>query len=85
MFRQQSMRQALEEMGKGTAQSNLSPVEMSNMAMQVPPSDLLEKFNVETTPVLKKVYTNKIQIKTLEQLRDTLLPKLMSGEVRVEV
>lgn len=84
MFRQQSMRQVLEEMGKGTAQSNLSPVEMSNMAMQVPPSDLLEKFSIEITPVLKRVHTNKIQIKTLEKLRDTLLPKLMSGEVRLD-
>jgi len=84
MFRQQSMRQALEDMGKGTAQSNLSPVEMSNMAMQMPPSDLLEKFSVKTTPVLKKVHANKIQIKALQSLRDTLLPKLMSGEVRVE-
>ncbi|MCF8053722.1 MAG: restriction endonuclease subunit S [Deltaproteobacteria bacterium] len=85
MFRQQSMRQTLEETGKGTAQSNLSPVEMSNMPMQVPWSELLAKFSLKTTPMLKKVLTNKIQIQNLEKLRDTLLPKLMSGEVRVDI
>ena len=31
----------------------------------------------------QKIKTNMFQIRTLEELRDTLLPKLMSGEVRV--
>jgi len=30
-----------------------------------------------------KIITNKTQIQTLEKLRDTLLPKLISGEVRI--
>ena len=34
-------------------------------------------------PDLKKVAINLTNVQTLEQLRDTLLPKLMSGEVRV--
>lgn len=58
---------------------------MSNMAIQVPPSDLLDSFSVGTTPMLKKVLANKTQIKILEKLRDTILPKLMSGEVSVAV
>ena len=32
-----------------------------------------------------KIELNRKQIQTLEKLRDTLLPKLMSGEVKVEV
>ncbi len=32
-----------------------------------------------------KVIQNTFQIKTLENMRDTLLPKLMSGEVSVNV
>lgn len=35
------------------------------------------------TPLIDKLITNQKQIRTIEQLRDTLLPKLMSGEVRV--
>jgi hypothetical protein len=34
--------------------------------------------------LLKKIHANTKQIQTLENLRDTLLPKLMSGEVRVQ-
>ena len=83
MFRQSSMRKMLEEMAKGTAQANLSPIEMSNIEMPVPPIRFLECFSIEATPLLKKVLFNKSQIKILESLRDALLPKLMSGEVRV--
>jgi type I restriction enzyme S subunit len=49
----------------------------------------LEEYNVGSTqPLIRqslnKIRQNKSQIRTLEKLRDTLLPKLMSGEVRVE-
>jgi type I restriction enzyme S subunit len=45
-----------------------------------------EIFNFEKTiePYFKKMLSNTTQISTLTQLRDTLLPKLMSGEVRVK-
>jgi type I restriction enzyme S subunit len=36
-------------------------------------------------PYFDKIFINQIQIRTLEKLRDTLLPKLMSGEVRVNM
>lgn len=42
------------------------------------------KFNNEVTVYFEKIDTNKQQIKTIAQLRDTLLPKLMSGEVKVK-
>ena len=40
-------------------------------------------FNKEVEMYFEKINKNKHQIRTLTQLRDTLLPKLMSGEVRV--
>jgi type I restriction enzyme S subunit len=36
-------------------------------------------------PLDDKIFMNSIQIRTLSRLRDTLLPKLMSGEVRVKL
>ena len=39
----------------------------------------------EVRSIFDKMYINQSQIRTLEKLRDTLLPKLMSGEVRVEI
>jgi type I restriction enzyme S subunit len=43
----------------------------------------IEKVNEGVSIYFEKINRNKHQIKTLTQLRDTLLPKLMSGEVRV--
>lgn len=83
LFRQSSMKRILEEFAKGTAQANLSPIETSTMEFVIPSEAMLEKYDECATPILKKVLHNKAQIKSLEKLRDTLLPKLMSGEVRV--
>src|SRR4030042_1440800 len=44
----------------------------------------IKDFNNFCIPLFKKLKENNNQIRTLTRLRDTLLPKLMSGEVRVE-
>jgi len=50
----------------------------------MPNENLVLDFHLQVEPLFKKVNQNKKQIRTLIALRDTLLPKLMSGEVRVE-
>lgn len=49
----------------------------------LPPQSKRDKFNQYCVPLFKKIKNNLSQIRTLEKLLDTLLPKLMSGEVRV--
>jgi len=49
----------------------------------MPTLDRVQEFNNLVTPSFSKINQNKKQIQTLEKLRDNLLPKLMSGEVRV--
>lgn len=85
LFRQPQIKQLLEEMGKGTAQSNLSPIETSNMELITPDKEKLTEFSTIATPWLNKLLFNKKAIQTLSNLRDSLLPKLMSGEVTVEI
>lgn len=51
----------------------------------VPPPDVLDGMTKQMQPLLDKQIANAKQRKTLEKLRDALLPKLMSGEVRVAV
>ncbi len=46
---------------------------------------MIQKFNEISESIVPKLNANAKQILTLEKLRDTLLPKLMSGEVRVKV
>ena len=50
----------------------------------IPPVELAQEFSKIAEGILKKISWNKEQIQTLSATRDQLLPKLMSGEVRVE-
>ncbi|CAK0766346.1 type I restriction enzyme, S subunit [Gammaproteobacteria bacterium] len=56
---------------------------LSRYPLPVPDDSILQNFNNLVVPSINKIKENIIQIHTLEKLRDTLLPKLMSGEVRV--
>jgi type I restriction enzyme S subunit len=50
----------------------------------VPPSDLLKNFDATVRPLFQKIYTNNKEASTLAALRDALLPRLLSGRVRVK-
>ena len=52
---------------------------------KLPPKHLIDSFTEFAQPIQSKQESNYIQIKTLESLRDTLLPKLMCGEVTVSI
>lgn len=71
-------------LGKGSAQQNLSPIEMLKIKMTLPKSVdniVLNKFNT----MFNILIHNEIENKKLTKLRDILLPKLMSGEIRVPI
>jgi len=53
--------------------------------INIPSDDVIQNFNSLMKGIEPKLNNNFYQIRTLEKLRDTLLPKLMSGEVRVAV
>ena len=68
----------------GTATLNLNTGNFSKIKIPLPNIKILKLFNDITIPIFDKIFENQNQIRTLEKLRDTLLPKLMSGEVRVK-
>ncbi|MDD2790630.1 MAG: restriction endonuclease subunit S [Sulfurimonas sp.] len=51
----------------------------------IPSNEELVKMDDEISPIFEKIETNSRQIKSLEKMRDTLLPKLLSGEIRVKI
>ncbi|MHB1174769.1 MAG: restriction endonuclease subunit S [Sulfuriferula sp.] len=69
--------------GSTSTYPSLKPSDISAIVFQLPPDDRLKEFAVIAHNSWEKIEKNHIQIHTLEKLRDTLLPKLMSGEVRV--
>ena len=52
--------------------------------MIIPPKDLLSEFNLIACNTTNAIQRNGLENEKLSQLRDTLLPKLMSGEISVE-
>ena len=78
-------RKDMSRMNVGSAVPSMTREILDNMPILIPPSDLLDKFDLTCKELYTKKEANKNQIKTLKNLRDTLLPKLMSGEVRVKM
>lgn len=68
----------------GTATLNLNTGNFSRIIVMFPGEELLLNFHKLINPLFTKIFQNQSQIKTLEELRDMLLPKLMSGEVWVQ-
>jgi len=58
---------------------------LKNYKIKIPSQKVMDNFNAFAESITPKLHSNFLQIRTLEKLRDTLLPKLMSGEVRVHV
>lgn len=56
---------------------------MGEIEIVIPPTDVAEEFNNIVLPMLRQIQRNCEEIKLLGSLRDTLLPKLMSGEIDV--
>ena len=73
----------LQSKANSGVQVNLSTDAIKSLPIIVPPKDIQHKVTENIEPIFNKIECNRIQIQTLEKLRDNLLPKLMSGEVRV--
>jgi type I restriction enzyme S subunit len=63
---------------------SINSLMIKQLNITMPPEELLHKFKKTVEPYFQKIKLNQIQLKNLETLRESLLPKLMSGAVRVE-
>ncbi len=68
---------------EGTIFGSIGKTDFEGIDIIIPPNSLIAYFENSVGPINNKVIKNCYQIRTLQNLRDTLLPKLMSGEVRV--
>ncbi len=84
LFRNREFQNYLISISKGTAQQNLSPIETANIELNIPSSDALLSFGITANLLVKKVVFNMQEIEILSQIRDSLLPRLMSGKLRVK-
>lgn len=68
-----------------TTMGHIKRRDLEDAEVLVPDKGTLENMTKIIAPLFEKLLANTKQIRTLEKLRDTLLPKLMSGEVRVRM
>ena len=67
----------------GAVQPKISQANLRSIQVIVPPEKLLIEYNCRVEPLFSLLRTNKEENKSLTVLRDTLLPKLISGEIDV--
>ena len=82
LFRDKTFQNEMIGIARGTAQANLSPLETVQLSVPYNETGLLELSSVLTL-IFDLILRNKIESAKLSDLRDTLLPKLISGEIDV--
>ena len=73
----------LASLNAGSAVPSMTTDILNAMELLIPSESALAKFENIVAPMYKAIKDNDIQVAQLVKLRDTLLPKLMSGEVDV--
>ena len=74
----------IEPYATGAVQPKLSQENFSKMPILLPPPHILQSFHSLVEPLFQKIILNQKQIMTLRKIRDTLLPLLVFGKLRIE-
>jgi type I restriction enzyme S subunit len=83
LTRRSEFRAAVERKSHGTAQANVSAQGILSVEIVIPPKSLRDCFDDLCHPLLEQILVNHSVSRTIAALRDALLPKLVSGELRV--
>lgn len=83
LLRQLEFKNKLISLARGTAQLNLSPIEMGQINIIIPSEKDLKKYSDIMNNSFDKILNNNVENIILSELRDKLLPKLMSGKFAI--
>ena len=67
----------------GSAQPKFNKTDFKSLKIVIPKENIIEKFHFVISPLFNKMKIVNSETKSLAELRDTLLPRLMSGELKV--
>jgi type I restriction enzyme S subunit len=73
----------LQTKSSGSVQANFGPMHLRQIEMVIPDDETLKNYHQTIFPITQQVVENRRQSQQLALLRDTLLPRLMSGELSV--
>jgi len=84
LYSMKSLRERFNEYeSHGTVFGSINKKQFEALPCIRPPSSIISTFDHATGPLDDLVRTNELQIRTLTELRDTLLPRLISGKLRL--
>lgn len=70
--------------GKATTMGHIQRRHLTETIINIPNDEIMELANATIAPLLEKLEENKIQIRNLTQIRDSLLPKIMTGKIEIQ-
>jgi type I restriction enzyme S subunit len=73
----------IERRASGTIFLEISKQNFRPIPMVVPPTTVASRFDTSVKPLFDEIVANLRQAQSVTALRDTLLPKLLSGDIRV--
>lgn len=74
----------ISNMGYGSAQPNINPSQLHEVEVIIPPQQIISSFDFIVEPIFSKIFQNQSQARALTTLRDSLLPRLINGELSVK-
>ena len=85
LFSSAGFQQQLCQLVTGTSNSHqrVKPDQVLKFRLAIADDSILIAFADIASPIFERVYANRLKTKTLSQLRDTLLPRLISGQLRL--
>ena len=83
LFRNEEFKNTMIQLARGTAQLNLSPVETGYLKIVCPDDKTMRLFSKIGLGIFNNILSNRIENIRLSLLRDSILPKLMSGELNI--
>jgi restriction endonuclease S subunit len=75
---------SLQQRAHGSVFDTITQDTLAGVSLALPPATLIESFETSVGPTLERIRVSLLGSRTLAALRDTLLPKLISGELRLK-
>jgi len=72
-------------MNVGSAVPSMTTKVLNNLVILIPSNEVIRKFDERLVPIYKMLFENSSENDRLSNLRDTLLPKLISGDLEVNL
>jgi type I restriction enzyme S subunit len=83
-FSTRTLVSVLQQRAHGSVFDTITRDTLAGVAVIVPPNQVVDEFERLAEPLLRRIHKNLLESRALATLRDALLPKLISGEIRVK-